>query len=111
MLSPEDEWADFEIFDRILGRPQDFSQPSGSYARQALSRGLAVEQRVGVNPYQFGMIGSSDGHNASSPVEEDNYTGKLGVLDGTPAASGSTSSSSTPASERASTSRRSAALA
>ena len=86
MLSPEDEWADFEIFDRILGRPQDFSQPSGSYARQALSRGLAIEQRVGANPYQFGMIGSSDGHNASSPVEEDNYTGKLGVLDGTPEA-------------------------
>ena len=85
-LSPEDEWANFEVFDRILGRPQDASRPEGSYARQALSRGLALEERTGVNPYQFGMIAASDGHNASSPVEEDNYTGKIGVLDGTPEA-------------------------
>lgn len=85
-LSPDDEWADFEISPNILGIPDSVSEPQGSYARQALRDGLAIEARVGVNPYRFGMLGSSDGHNASSPVEEDNYTGKIGRLDGTPEA-------------------------
>jgi hypothetical protein len=82
-LSPDDEWADFEILPTILGRPEDSSEPVGSYARHALKTGLEIEAAGGVNPYRFGMLGSSDGHNSSSPVEEDNYTGKLGVLDGT----------------------------
>ena len=82
-LSPNDEWADFEISPTILGLPNTVSRPQGSYARQALRDGLAIESRTGVNPYRFGMLGSSDGHNASSPVEEANYTGKIGFLDGT----------------------------
>ncbi len=86
VLSVDDEWADFELFDRILGRPADPSRPAGSYARDALKTGLEFEQAGGFNPYRFGMIGASDGHNASSPTEEANYTGKLGVLDGTPEA-------------------------
>lgn len=85
-LSPDDEWANFQLLDTILGRPGDKSRPEGSYARRALMTGLEMEEAGGFNPYRFGMIGSSDGHNASSPVEEDNYTGKLGVLDGTPQA-------------------------
>jgi hypothetical protein len=82
-LSPDDEWADFEILSTILGRPEERSEPVGSYARHALKTGLEIEAAGGVNPYRFGMLGSSDGHNSSSPVEEDNYTGKLGVMDGT----------------------------
>ncbi len=85
-LSPEDEWARFEILETILGRPADKSRPRGSYARRALMDGLELEEAGEGNPYRFGMIGSSDGHNASSPVEEDNYTGKIGVVDGTPRA-------------------------
>jgi hypothetical protein len=86
VLSANDEWADFEVFDRILGRPSDPSEPAGSYARHALKIGLELEEVQGFNPYRFGMIAASDGHNASSPTEEDNYTGKLGILDGTPEA-------------------------
>ncbi|MBW2267281.1 MAG: DUF3604 domain-containing protein [Deltaproteobacteria bacterium] len=85
-LSPDDEWADFEIAPAILGLPNSIGKVPGSYARQALRDGLAIEARTGVNPYRFGMLGSSDGHNASSPVEEENYTGKIGFLDGTPEA-------------------------
>jgi hypothetical protein len=85
-LSPNDEWASFQVLDTILGRPAEQSRLEGSYARLALMDGLEMEEAGGFNPYRFGLIGASDGHNASSPVEEDNFTGKIGKLDGTPEA-------------------------
>jgi len=86
LLSPNDEWADFELVPNVLTRPNDISEPVGSYVREALKQGLELEERHGFSPYRIGMIGSSDGHNASSPTEEANYTGKLGMLDATPEA-------------------------
>jgi hypothetical protein len=41
------------------------------------------------NPYQFGVIGSSDTHTAAAALEEDNYFGKIGSLDATPEKRGS----------------------
>jgi hypothetical protein len=84
ILSSADEFADFELFDRILGRMTEKSEPHGSYVRDALKQGLAFADRLGVNPYKLGMIGSSDGHNGASAVEENNYFGKIGIADGTP---------------------------
>ena len=83
-LSPDDEWAGFEVW-----APPGPDRAPGSYARDALRAGLAIEATSGVNPYRFGLIGSSDGHNASSPVDEDRYFGKLGRHDGTPGRRGS----------------------
>ena len=83
VLSQNDEWADFEILGELLGGSRD-GNIEGSYVREAYLNGLKMEQDSGFNPYKFGVIGASDSHNASTPVEENNYTGKIGNADGTP---------------------------
>ncbi len=79
MMSNLDEFASFELLSN--SPPED--QLQGSYARSGLRLGLETSARQGFNPYQFGVIGSSDSHNASSPSQENRYHGKLPVLDGT----------------------------
>ena len=82
MLSPNDEWADFEIMPvRVASRLA--SQPQGSYVREAWLNGLAMADERDLNPYRFGVIGSSDTHNAAGSFEEDNYWSKTGLLDAT----------------------------
>ena len=74
-ISPNDEFADFEVLETLL-TSGEISEPAGSYARDALGRGLVLEQRTGINPFNFGMIGSSDFHNGLSTSEEREFTGK-----------------------------------
>jgi len=85
-LSPNDEFADFEVYQNTLGRsvPRVQSQTKGSFVREAFKDGLAIEQKVGGNPFKFGVIGSTDCHNGASNIEEDNSIGKSGVQDHTP---------------------------
>jgi hypothetical protein len=68
-LSPGDEFAGFELIDNLLTVPRP-SSIHGSYVREALGRGLELEQRVGVNPFAFGFTGSTDFHNALSNTDE-----------------------------------------
>lgn len=75
-LSPNDEFAEFEIRRKLLaGAPTPSNK--ADYARSALLRGLEIEQSAGANPYKFGLIGSSDSHTGLSSVEEDDFLGKL----------------------------------
>ncbi|MEE4300349.1 MAG: DUF3604 domain-containing protein [Pseudomonadales bacterium] len=87
-LSPNDEWADFEIMPvRIASTLQ--SRPAGSYVREAYLNGLALEARGQGNPYKFGLIGSSDTHVAAGSFDEDRFWSKVGLLDATPQQRGS----------------------
>lgn len=88
LLSPNDEWADFEIFP-LRTSTKMLSDPNGSYVRDAWQRGLSMEEKDGVNPYKFGVIGASDTHTAAASTYEDNYFGKIGSFDNTPEKRGS----------------------
>ena len=79
MLSPDDEFADFETWDKgQLGpTPKTVDMIPTEYARQALRDGLAYENSLGANPFKFGMIGSTDSHTSLSTPEEDNFFGKF----------------------------------
>jgi hypothetical protein len=79
MLSPNDEFADFDTWDKSNLNGTEAKKPEmikAEYAREALKTGLALEKKLGVNPFKFGMIGSTDVHTAMSAVEEDNFFGK-----------------------------------
>ena len=90
LLSPDDEWADFEIMDKRVGsRPPTYSMPQGGYVRDAYLRGLTLDWEGRGNPYKFGLIGSSDTHTGAGGFDEDNYWSKAGVLDGTDMSRGS----------------------
>ena len=79
ILSSRDEWAGFEIMPYRVATGA-LSQVEGSYVREALLNGMALEQQNITNPYQFGFIGSSDTHSAASQNDESNFSSKLGLL-------------------------------
>jgi hypothetical protein len=74
-LSPNDEFANFEVYDHLLGSPAAKSSPAGSYVRDALGRGLILQTRVGANPFKYGVVGGSDIHNALSASSENASAG------------------------------------
>jgi len=83
MLSPKDEFADYEVWDGGSFGPQPKTKEMlpREYAREAWKRGLAYEKELGANPFKFGVIGSTDSHTALSTAEEDNYFGKVTLLE------------------------------
>jgi hypothetical protein len=84
-LSPRDEFADFEIWDKgQLGpAPKTPDMLPREYAREALKRGLAYEEKLGTNPFKFGLIGSTDTHASLSTTTEDNFFGKVAAVEPT----------------------------
>ena len=87
LLSPEDEFAGFNIVDHTnLGgtKPITPDMYPYEYARAALRQGLQLEQELGVNPFKFGMIGSTDSHSSLPSTAEDNWWGKAPMLEPSP---------------------------
>ena len=78
-LSPNDEFADYETWDEgnlDLSVAKQESMLQYEYAREALKNGLVLEEKLGTNPYKFGLVGATDSHTSLSTFEEDNFWGK-----------------------------------
>ncbi len=78
-LSPDDEFADYENWDignLDVSEAKTDDMLAGEYAREAFKRGLAIEAKLGTNPYKFGVVGATDSHTSLATAEEDNFFGK-----------------------------------
>ena len=77
LLSPEDEFANHELYEILVGMATESQKVPGSFVRQALSRGIGIEKNIGNNPYEFGFIGSSDTHVSAPSLSEEQHFGKF----------------------------------
>jgi hypothetical protein len=81
-LSPNDEFADFGIAGWEYGnltmedKPESAEMRPYMYLRGGLLQGLLHGEKLGINPFKFGMIGGTDVHNSLTAIEEDNFFGK-----------------------------------
>jgi hypothetical protein len=78
-LSPDDEFADYETWavgNLDLSELKKDDMLAGEYSRRALQTGLQLEEKLGTNPYKFGLMAATDTHTALSTAEEDNFFGK-----------------------------------
>src|SRR5210317_1776687 len=70
-LSPSDEFADYETLDKgnlDLTQLKKDDMLQREYAREALKNGLVLEEKLGANPYKFGMVGATDSHTGRTPL-------------------------------------------
>jgi len=86
-LSPNDEFANFELWDKgnldgSVAKKKEMLE--FEYARSAFKNGLVLEAKLGVNPYKFGLIGSSDAHTGLAAMEEENFFGKTAPQEPSP---------------------------
>jgi hypothetical protein len=77
-LSPRDEFADFETYTMMLGQGPQAKIAKGSYLRQAYGVGQQIRERIGVNPFKYGIEAGTDNHLAMSSTEEFNFQGPHG---------------------------------
>ena len=85
-INTNDEFASFENYEFLFTTSELVEgNPKNSYVREAYLNGMSLKNNIGVNPFKFGVIGSSDGHNAAAGFKESNHFGKFGNRDNTPA--------------------------
>lgn len=76
-LAPNDEWANFEQYRNLIGSADASTIVPGSFVRNALARGLGMDADGIGNPYEVGVIGSSDSHLAGPSLSEEDHFGKF----------------------------------
>lgn len=87
LLSPDDEFADFETWDfgnLDLSKGKAPDMLPGEYARSGLLRGLQLEEKLGVNPFKFGLEAATDTHTGLTTIDEDNYFSKFTTYEPSP---------------------------
>ncbi|WP_425336082.1 DUF3604 domain-containing protein [Sinorhizobium numidicum] len=87
VLSPNDEFANFERWDKgnlDLSEAKKPEMLEFEYARSALKNGLKLEAKLGVNPYKFGLIGGTDAHTGLATADDDNFWGKITTSEPSP---------------------------
>lgn len=80
LLSPEDEFANFETWDFGNLDTSEKKTPDmlpGEYVRSGLLRGLALQRELGINPYKYGLEGATDTHTGLSTADENNFFSKF----------------------------------
>ena len=93
LLSPNDEFAAFEIWDKgnldgsVAKKPEMLEF---EYVRSAYKNGLKLERQLGTNPYKFGLVSGSDAHTGLTAMEEDSFFGKTVPQEPSPRRIGST---------------------
>lgn len=85
-LSPNDEFANYEIMNYLIGLDNSTSKLHGSYTREAYENGLAMQATRGYNPYKFGVVGAGDSHNTVTAYTQSDFFGAHGLVDATPQA-------------------------
>jgi len=85
MLSATDEFADYYTWDKgSFGEQRKTPEMlPREYAREAWKRGMDYEAKLGANPFKFGVVGSTDSHTALSSAQEDNFFGKVTMVEPT----------------------------
>ncbi len=83
-LSPNDEFANYEIMSFLIGIENSTSKLNGSYIREAWGNGLALQDTRGYNPFKMGVVGASDSHNTAVPYSQANNFGSHGFTDYSP---------------------------
>jgi len=85
-LSPNDEFADFEIWKYLLDGKAQAKSATGSYLRQAYGVGQELQAKLGLNPFKYGIEGGTDFHSGIDTTEPSNYAGSHGNQDSDPRA-------------------------
>ena len=83
-LSPEDEFADYELWDRgnLVLKPKDSKETwKYEYWREGLKSGMRIKQELGVNPFLYGSNSGTDTHTGISSLEEDEFFGKFKTVE------------------------------
>ncbi|MBX7108669.1 MAG: DUF3604 domain-containing protein [Chitinophagales bacterium] len=80
-LSPNDEFANYELFETLLSSTEISKYKTGGYIRQAYGVGQELQAKIGANPFKYGLEGGTDYHSGVSSSEENNYPGSHGTQD------------------------------
>jgi hypothetical protein len=83
-LSPNDKFANFEMFTYLIGTNVKTKSATGSYLRQAYGVGQELQQKLGANPFKYGIEAGTDFHSGISSTEPSNYAGSHGNQDSDP---------------------------